>query len=86
MSKPENEKLKSEFSQWILGESKGGEIWLLPTIEKITDWWLKKIAEREAESREKMIKKTTGILRQIGTVENDEDMEKVINIIKNLDD
>lgn len=36
--------------------------------------------------REKVIKKTTGILRQIGSIENDEDMEKVINIIKKAND
>jgi len=81
MSKLETEKLREEFQNYIL--SFNGT----PTsLEEIADFWLKKIAEREAEFREKMIKKTTGILRQIGTVENDEDMEKVINIIKNLDD
>jgi len=76
MSKLETEKLREEFAQYLRDNWENRET--LP----VADYWINKMKEQ----RKKMIKKTTGILRQIGTVENDEDMEKVINIIKNLDD
>lgn len=42
------------------------------------------ISQVRQKAIEDTIKKTCGVLRQIGTVKNDEEMQKVINVIKSL--
>lgn len=93
MYKQEEEKLKSEFVN--------KEIIILDWIsnnhcpiftadkEEIADWWLKKIAEREAESREKMveeIEKLENYYRIEGIYDDLLKKEEVISIIKNKEE
>ena len=45
----------------------------------VVNWWLSKLDEAISQHNEKISR----ILKQIGTIDTEEDMDKVINLIKN---
>jgi hypothetical protein len=68
-----NNKIREEFEAYLLDNWDDREN--LP----VADWWLAKLDLAIKEER----KRITGIIRQVGALENDEEVEKLIDIINN---
>jgi len=58
------------------------ELWAEDSYKSIADWWLSKLDLALEEER----KRITGIIRQVGALENDEEVEKLINTINYKND
>jgi hypothetical protein len=68
-----NNKIREEFEAYLLDNWDDREN--LP----VADWWLAQLDLAIKEER----KRITGIIRQVGALENDEEVEKLIDIINN---
>lgn len=68
-----NNRIREEFEAYLLDNWDDREN--LP----VADWWLSQLDLAIKEER----KRITGIIRQVGALENDKEVEKLIDIINN---
>lgn len=72
------DKIKEEFDKWEKWDTENG-FPNFPSSDEIANWWLSKIEESISKNNEQICR----ILKQIGTIDTEEDMDRIITLIKN---